>query len=602
MPPAIYGTPGTPSASNGPGARYSASSWTDSSGNLWLFGGVGYDSGGADGNLNDLWRYSPSTRRVDLDQWQQRGQCHRGLWNAGHRRARQRAGRALFGEFVDRLLRQPVAVRRIRLRLDRRRGQAQRPVANTAPGTNEWTWISGGNVDNATGVYGTQGTASAEQRARRALRGEFVDRLLRQPLAVRRLWLRLDRHRGQAQRSVAIQSGHPRSGPGSVAATQSMPTGSTAPGHRRSRQRAGSTPGGEFLDRLLRQPVAVRRLWLRLDRGLWATSTICGNTVRAPTQWTWISGGNAANASGVYGTQGTVSASNVPGAPPGGEFLDRLLRQSVAVRRLWLRLDREPGRPQRSVAIQSRAPRNGPAVSGGNVANASGDLRHSGHRLGRQRCRERARRPIPGSTRPATCGCSAARAMAQAVTAISTICGDLSGRSEDCNVFTNRPPAAHPRHGIALTLAGCGGSSSTPTAVTTNYTLGGTISGLTVGSVVLANGSTTVTVAAGASTWIFPGSFAAGSSYTVTVHTQPAGEQCEVTRRQRNGYRRCGRCDGGLRLWPVGLGRRLEYGQCQRSLRHAGHRLGQQRAGRALFRQLLDRLLRQLLAVRWGGL
>ncbi len=81
---------------------------------------------------------------------------------------------------------------------------------------------------------------------------------------------------------------------------------------------------------------------------------------------------------------------------------------------------------------------------------------------------------------------------------------------------------------IASTLAGCGGSS-TPTAVTTNYTLGGTISGLTVSSVVLANGNATVTVAAGASTWIFPGSFAAGSSYSVTVHTQPAGEQCEVS-------------------------------------------------------------------------
>ncbi len=41
----------------------------------------------------------------------------------------------------------------------------------------------------------------------------------------------------------------------------------------------------------------------------------------------------------------------------------------------------------------------------------------------------------------------------------------------------------------ASTLAGCGGSSSTPTAITSNYTIGGTISGLTVSSVVLANGS-----------------------------------------------------------------------------------------------------------------
>ena len=31
-------------------------------------------------------------------------------------------------------------------------------------------------------------------------------------------------------------------------------------------------------------------------------------------QWTWVSGGNAANASGAYGTQGTASAGSVPGA------------------------------------------------------------------------------------------------------------------------------------------------------------------------------------------------------------------------------------------------------------------------------------------------
>jgi hypothetical protein len=36
----VYGTQGTAAASNVPGARYSASSWIDSSGNLWLFGGL----------------------------------------------------------------------------------------------------------------------------------------------------------------------------------------------------------------------------------------------------------------------------------------------------------------------------------------------------------------------------------------------------------------------------------------------------------------------------------------------------------------------------------------------------------------------------------
>jgi hypothetical protein len=85
-----------PSAGNVPGARYSANSWIDSSGNLWLFGGYGYDSTGAVGRLNDLWRYSPST----------------GLW----------------------------------------------------------TWVSGGNGDNATGVYGTLGTPRPATCRERAIR------------------------------------------------------------------------------------------------------------------------------------------------------------------------------------------------------------------------------------------------------------------------------------------------------------------------------------------------------------------------------------------------------------------------------------------------
>ena len=50
----VYGTMGSPAASNAPGARDSAVSWMDGSGNLWLFGG-----GGSAGFFNDLWRHQP---------------------------------------------------------------------------------------------------------------------------------------------------------------------------------------------------------------------------------------------------------------------------------------------------------------------------------------------------------------------------------------------------------------------------------------------------------------------------------------------------------------------------------------------------------------
>jgi hypothetical protein len=54
----VYGAQGAAAASNVPGARFGACNWTDSSGNLWLFGGSAYDSNGASGLINDLWKYS----------------------------------------------------------------------------------------------------------------------------------------------------------------------------------------------------------------------------------------------------------------------------------------------------------------------------------------------------------------------------------------------------------------------------------------------------------------------------------------------------------------------------------------------------------------
>jgi N-acetylneuraminic acid mutarotase len=61
--PGVYGTLGTPAAGNIPGGRRWASSWTDSSGHLWLFGGDGYDASGTFGYLNDLWEFNPSTNQ-----------------------------------------------------------------------------------------------------------------------------------------------------------------------------------------------------------------------------------------------------------------------------------------------------------------------------------------------------------------------------------------------------------------------------------------------------------------------------------------------------------------------------------------------------------
>jgi hypothetical protein len=66
--PAVVGTgtanPPAPACSLGtyPGGRWGAATWSDASGNLFLFGGQGYDAAGISGDvfLNDLWEFTPT--------------------------------------------------------------------------------------------------------------------------------------------------------------------------------------------------------------------------------------------------------------------------------------------------------------------------------------------------------------------------------------------------------------------------------------------------------------------------------------------------------------------------------------------------------------
>ena len=82
------------------------------------------------------------------------------------------------------------------------------------------------------------------------------------------------------------------------------------------------------------------------------------------------------------------------------------------------------------------------------------------------------------------------------------------------------------------------GSGTTGTADVANvvvtcanqaYSLGGSVSGLSGSGLVLANGADTLAVPANATTFTMPTQVATGSSYSITVQTQPAGESCTVT-------------------------------------------------------------------------
>jgi N-acetylneuraminic acid mutarotase len=159
--PGVYGTLGTPSPGNIPGSRFSASNWTDSAGNLWLFGGAGFDSSGQDFFLNDLWKFSPST-----NEW---------TWVGGSNTINQSGVYGMLGEPAARNI--PGARSSAASWTDSSGnfwlfggwgmdGSGSYSALNDLwefnPSTGEWVWMSGSNTINQASVNGTLGIPSAQ--------------------------------------------------------------------------------------------------------------------------------------------------------------------------------------------------------------------------------------------------------------------------------------------------------------------------------------------------------------------------------------------------------------------------------------------------------
>jgi hypothetical protein len=155
--PGVYGTLGVAAPGNIPGARQFAVSWTDSTGNFWIFGGNGIDSANNAGHLNDLWEYSGGT-------W---------TWMGGSNLADQTAVYGVQGTASPNNIPGPrdSAV----VWLDKSgnvwlfggftgfvSGEAGSFDLNDLwkYSAGEWTWIGGSDQPNQPGVYGVQGTAA----------------------------------------------------------------------------------------------------------------------------------------------------------------------------------------------------------------------------------------------------------------------------------------------------------------------------------------------------------------------------------------------------------------------------------------------------------
>jgi uncharacterized repeat protein (TIGR03803 family) len=159
--PGIYGTKGVPSDANVPGARGGSVSWTDSNGNFWLFGGRTIDSSKSRwGYLNDLWEFSPTNKT-----W---------TWMSGANSADQLGVYGTQG--VPDTANTPGARDSAVSWVDSSKKfwlfggdveigstgtyYPQNDLWKFDPTNNVWTWVSGGNVGNTPGVWGSHSLAS----------------------------------------------------------------------------------------------------------------------------------------------------------------------------------------------------------------------------------------------------------------------------------------------------------------------------------------------------------------------------------------------------------------------------------------------------------
>lgn len=146
-----YGTKGMAAAGNSPGAREDSVSWVDAAGNLWLFGGWGYDSAALLSDLGDLWKF-------DGANW---------TWVSGSSTGN---GAASYGTLGMTAASNDPGGRENAALVTTPNGTVWLVSGTSSHDSGElndvwkfdganWTWVSGANTANGLGMYGPKGTA-----------------------------------------------------------------------------------------------------------------------------------------------------------------------------------------------------------------------------------------------------------------------------------------------------------------------------------------------------------------------------------------------------------------------------------------------------------
>jgi hypothetical protein len=299
----IYGTKGTAAPENIPGARFGSVSWIDASGNLWLFGGEGYgiDMGCCGmGHLNDLWMF-------DGQNW---------TWVGG--------SNAVFAAGVYGTKGVPDACNVPGCRCYATSCADANGnfwlfggLGDTDTGAGYlndlwkfdgamWTWVGGTKLDDQAGVYGTKGVADAANVPEgRGGSVSWIDSngnfwvfgghsgLGTEEHYLNDLW----KFDGTNWTWVGGSSLPNQSG---GYGTKGVADACNVPGARRDAASWTDDSGNP---------------WLFGGRGYSGTLGYLNDLWRFDgANWTWVSGSNAPNQYGVYGTEGVAGSDNVPGS------------------------------------------------------------------------------------------------------------------------------------------------------------------------------------------------------------------------------------------------------------------------------------------------
>jgi len=316
--PGVYGVQGVPASTNVPGGRSYSVSWTDSAGNLWLFGGSVQS-----GSLNDLWEYD-----VSANEW---------TWISGSSVTNEKGVYGSLGVFASANCpgARDGAIGWVdnsgNLWLFGGSGYGSNATPFTPGGilndlwefnvnSKEWAWISGSSAPSARGIYGSKNISSANSvPGARTNAVSWIDK-------DGNLWL----FGGDGYDSNGLETGLNDLWEFNIASkewtwvggsnTYAVNVVQAGVYGTRGVPSAGNLPGTRinatsWVDK-------SGNFWLFGGAGV-DSSAFPGNLNDLwefnPTtrEWAWISGSNFADPSASYGTEGAPSANNVPGGRTG---------------------------------------------------------------------------------------------------------------------------------------------------------------------------------------------------------------------------------------------------------------------------------------------